>query len=49
MQDQKNLKLALKKAKEQADYIIVNMHAGQEYTREPTNLQKEFAHTAIDF
>jgi poly-gamma-glutamate capsule biosynthesis protein CapA/YwtB (metallophosphatase superfamily) len=31
-----------------ADVVIVSMHAGAEYTREPNNKQVEFAHKAID-
>lgn len=31
-----------------ADVVIVNMHAGVEYTREPTKQQVAFAHAAID-
>jgi poly-gamma-glutamate capsule biosynthesis protein CapA/YwtB (metallophosphatase superfamily) len=31
-----------------ADIIIVNMHAGVEYTRKPTQAQINFAHAAID-
>lgn len=48
MQDKKRLKQTLLKAREKADYIIVTMHAGKEYTREPTPLQKEFSQSAID-
>lgn len=49
MQDTKNLEKAIKRAREQADYVVVSMHAGQEYTREPTALQKDFARASIDF
>jgi poly-gamma-glutamate capsule biosynthesis protein CapA/YwtB (metallophosphatase superfamily) len=49
MQDTKNLEIAIRRAREQADYVVVSMHAGQEYTREPTALQKDFAHASIDF
>lgn len=31
-----------------ADYVIVSMHAGREYTKEPTQFQRDFAHAAID-
>ncbi len=31
-----------------ANIVIVNMHAGIEYTRKPTEAQIKFAHTAID-
>lgn len=48
MQDKKRLKQTLLSTREKADYIIVTMHAGKEYTREPTPLQKEFSQSAID-
>lgn len=35
-------------AKKYADVVIVSMHAGREYTREPTQFQQDFAHAAID-
>lgn len=31
-----------------ADIIVVSMHAGKEYKKEPTQFQKDFAHAAID-
>jgi poly-gamma-glutamate synthesis protein (capsule biosynthesis protein) len=31
-----------------SDVVIVSMHAGTEYTREPTQAQIDFAHAAID-
>ncbi|OGE79045.1 MAG: hypothetical protein A2751_01135 [Candidatus Doudnabacteria bacterium RIFCSPHIGHO2_01_FULL_46_14] len=34
--------------KNKSDVIIVNMHAGTEYTRHPNQQQIDFAHTAID-
>jgi poly-gamma-glutamate capsule biosynthesis protein CapA/YwtB (metallophosphatase superfamily) len=43
------LQTAVEEAKKQADYVIVNMHAGSEYTRSPTPLQWEFARFAIDY
>lgn len=39
---------AVKKAKQNADFVIVSMHAGVEYTKEPNNSQVNFAHMAID-
>lgn len=48
MQDTERLIGALWEAKNKADYIIVSMHGGQEYSRTPTELQKSFAKTAID-
>ncbi len=38
----------IKKAKGQADVVVVLMHAGTEYKRTPNNQQVEFAHAAID-
>jgi poly-gamma-glutamate synthesis protein (capsule biosynthesis protein) len=32
----------------QADFVVVAMHAGNEYTSEPTEAQVNFAHAAID-
>lgn len=49
MQDTKNLEISVKRAREKADYVVVSMHAGEEYTRTPTPLQKDFARAAIDF
>lgn len=31
-----------------ADVVVVSMHAGKEYTREPTPFQKDFSRAAID-
>ncbi len=35
-------------AKQDADVVIVSMHAGDEYTAAPDAFQQEFAHAAID-
>jgi poly-gamma-glutamate capsule biosynthesis protein CapA/YwtB (metallophosphatase superfamily) len=48
MQDTERLRIALWEAKSNADYIIVNMHGWQEYSRTPTVLQKSFAKIAIE-
>lgn len=48
MQDTKHLISAVQKAKKEADFVVVTMHAGAEYTREPTKLQTSFSHAAID-
>ncbi len=48
MQDAKQLIAAIQSAKTRADFVVVMMHAGAEYTRIPTRLQKDFAHSAID-
>lgn len=48
MQDTQKLIESIQKAKSNADIVVVTMHAGIEYTREPTPLQTDFAHAAID-
>ena len=48
MQDAKQMIAAVQSAKTHADFVVVMMHAGAEYTRTPTRLQKDFAHSAID-
>lgn len=35
--------------RDQADYVLVSMHAGTEYVFEPIDSQVNFAHSAIDF
>lgn len=42
------LKEDINKLKEEADIIIISMHAGTEYTDKPNQKQIDFAHTAID-
>ncbi|MFA5023690.1 MAG: CapA family protein [Patescibacteria group bacterium] len=39
---------AVKEAKPKADFVIVSMHAGTEYTAGPNDSQVKFAHAAID-
>jgi poly-gamma-glutamate synthesis protein (capsule biosynthesis protein) len=39
---------AVKKAKENSDFVIVSMHAGNEYVQKPNQFQINFAHAAID-
>ena len=39
---------AIKAAKTKADLVIVSMHAGVEYTNEPTKEQRNFARAAIE-
>ncbi|MBE0447725.1 MAG: CapA family protein [Actinobacteria bacterium] len=39
---------AVKDAKRKADFVIVSMHAGEEYVVEPNQSQIDFAHAAID-
>jgi poly-gamma-glutamate synthesis protein (capsule biosynthesis protein) len=48
MQDAQKLTLAVQEAKKNADFVVVMMHGGAEYTRELTKLQKDFSHSAID-
>lgn len=48
IEDTERLREALRKLKSQADFIVVTMHAGVEYTRKPAQSQIDFAHTAID-
>ena len=38
----------VKKAKQKADFVIVSMHAGAEYSDRPNDPQINFAHAAID-
>lgn len=39
---------AVKEAKQKANFVIVSMHAGNEYTDKPNESQINFAHKAID-
>ncbi len=48
MQDMERLTSSIQSAKTQADFVVVMMHGGAEYTREPTKLQKDFSHNTID-
>lgn len=38
----------IQNAKQQADFVVVSMHAGDEYQFQPNARQKAFAHAAID-
>lgn len=49
IEDQDKLKKAIATAREQADFVLVTMHAGIEYMRKPHQPQIDFAHAAIDF
>ncbi len=42
------LQESINTAKTLCHFVIVTMHAGQEYKREPNKFQKEFAHAAVD-
>jgi poly-gamma-glutamate synthesis protein (capsule biosynthesis protein) len=48
MQDKEKLTHSIQEAKWKSDFIVVNMHAWQEYTRKITPLQHDFARAAID-
>lgn len=48
LQDTERFTEALKALRPKADLVIVSMHAGTEYTYKPNQLQKDFAHLAID-
>lgn len=48
IEDVKELKLRLADLKPACDFIIVTMHAGTEYTRQPNKAQTAFARAAID-
>jgi poly-gamma-glutamate capsule biosynthesis protein CapA/YwtB (metallophosphatase superfamily) len=49
IEDLSDLKNALTKLRAQADYIVVTMHAGIEYKRNPDSSQITFARAAIDY
>ena len=48
MMDIEQLKQDVVQAKERAEIVIISMHAGTEYTNQPNQRQKDFAHTACD-
>lgn len=48
IEDLDRLRSQVRALKSQADYVVVAMHAGNEYTSEPTTAQRDFAHAAID-
>lgn len=48
MSDTKRLQEALTKLRANADFIVVTMHAGTEYVRQPNWQQTKFARAAID-
>lgn len=43
------LKSSIEEAKRLSDFVVVTMHAGEEYTTEPNETQKKFAKSAVDF
>ena len=48
VEDLDRLKAAITEAKQNSDFVLVTMHAGVEYTREPNQLQVNFARAAVD-
>jgi len=48
IEDHERLRRAVASARARADFVVVTMHAGNEYTRKPTQGQIDFAHAAID-
>jgi poly-gamma-glutamate synthesis protein (capsule biosynthesis protein) len=46
--DKEKMATAIIEAKKQADFVIVSMHAGNEYQTLPSDKQIEYAHLAID-
>lgn len=46
--DTDHLMASVKKAKTLADFVVVTMHAGVEYTRNPNGAQIDFARAAVD-
>jgi poly-gamma-glutamate synthesis protein (capsule biosynthesis protein) len=48
IEDAAHLETAIASLKPKADFIVVTMHAGTEYTRSPNQDQIDFAHRAID-
>lgn len=49
IEDLTDLKSAVTKLKSEADFIVVTMHAGIEYTRNPDSSQVTFARAAVDY
>lgn len=43
------LKETIVDLKSKSDFVVITMHAGEEYTREPTAAQIKFARAAIDY
>lgn len=48
IEDIKNLQFAISNLQSRADFVVVSMHAGVEYTSKPTQAQIDFAHAAIE-
>lgn len=48
IEDLARLKKSISDLKTKSDFVVVTMHAGTEYTREPNQSQIDFAHASID-
>ena len=48
IEDLNNLQSAIRNSQSLCDFVVVTMHAGTEYTRNPNDAQTAFAHAAID-
>lgn len=46
--DAKKMQGAVRRARGEADFVIVSMHAGEEYQAEPGRTQTDFARAAVD-
>ena len=46
--DIETVKADVQNALKEADFVVVSMHSGREYRKNPTQFQKDFAHAAID-
>ncbi len=46
--DLARMKASVSQSKKLCDFTVMSMHAGIEYTRDPTSSQRDFAHAAID-
>ncbi len=46
--DTTRIAASIAELKTRSDFVVVSMHAGEEYTREPNQQQINFAHAAID-
>ncbi|MCX6764218.1 MAG: CapA family protein [Candidatus Nealsonbacteria bacterium] len=47
-EDFEKIEKKINEAKKNADILIVSLHSGTEYSKNPTNFQKEFSRTCID-
>lgn len=49
LKDKQDLRASIEALKASSDFIVVSMHAGEEYTRAANTEQVAFAHAAIDY